>query len=100
MIPQAYGYPPETRAATRDLLRRRNHLMRKRAESIAHIQNTVSQYNLPPLEHRIRKRCDREDVLAHFPDVQVRNSSPSGSDHAKSLRDLDLIAMEPSYSGL
>jgi len=73
MIPQAYVYPPEMRA-TRDLLRRRNHLMRKRAELIAHIQNTVSQYNLPPLEHRIQKRCDREELLAHFPDVQVQNS--------------------------
>ena len=73
MIPQAYVYPPQMRA-TRDLLRRRNHLMRKRAELIAHIQNTISQYNLPPLEHRIQKRCDREGLLAHFPDPQVRNS--------------------------
>ncbi len=39
MIPQAYVYPPEMRA-TRDLMRRRSHLMRKRAELIAHIQNT------------------------------------------------------------
>jgi transposase len=60
--------------ATRDLLRRRNHLMRKRAELIAHIQNTISQYNLAPLEHPIQKRCDREGLLAHFPDPQVRNS--------------------------
>src|SRR5262245_44222185 len=60
--------------ATRDLLRRRNHLMRKRAELIAHIHNTISQYNLPALEHRIQKRCEREGLLAHFPEVQVRNS--------------------------
>jgi transposase len=45
-IAQAYVYPPQMRA-TRDLLRRRNHLMRKRSELIAHIQNTASQYNLP-----------------------------------------------------
>lgn len=43
-IPQAYVYPPEMRA-TRDLLRRRLHLVRKRADLIAHIQNTASQYN-------------------------------------------------------
>ena len=73
MIPQAYVYPPQMRA-TRDLLRRRNHLTRKRGELIAHIQNTVSQYNLPPLEHRIDKRCDRQGLLAHFPDPQVQNS--------------------------
>jgi transposase len=73
MIPQAYVYPPEMRA-TRDLMRRRNHLMRKRSELIAHIQNTISQYNLPPFEGRIRKRHERDGLLAHFPDVQVRNS--------------------------
>jgi transposase len=73
MIPQAYVYPPEMRA-TRDLMRRRNHLMRKRSELIAHIQNTASQYNLPPFEHRISKKHQRVGLLEHFPDVQVRNS--------------------------
>jgi transposase len=73
MLSQAYVYPPRMRA-TRDLLRRRCHLMRKRAELITHIQNTVSQYNLPPLESRIQKRCDRAGLLTHFPDPQVRNS--------------------------
>ncbi len=48
MLPQAYVYPPAMRA-TRDWLRRRIHLMRKRAERLAHIQNTNSQYNLAPL---------------------------------------------------
>ena len=41
MLPMAYVYPAEMRA-TRDLLRRRCHLMRKRAELLAHIQNTNS----------------------------------------------------------
>src|SRR5512141_779217 len=44
MIPMAYVYPPDMRS-TRDLLRRRLHLVRKRAELIAHIQNTNHQYN-------------------------------------------------------
>jgi transposase len=73
MLPQAYVYPPEMRA-TRDLMRRRNHLTRKRGELMAHIQNTASQYNLPPFAHRIDKRSQRADVLEHFPDLQVRNS--------------------------
>jgi transposase len=46
MIPIAYVYPRHMRS-TRDLLRRRMHLMRKRAQLLAHIQNTNSQYNLP-----------------------------------------------------
>jgi transposase len=72
-IAQAYVYPPQMRA-TRDLLRRRNHLMRKRSELIAHIQNTASQYNLPPFEHRITNKHQRVGLLEHFPDMQVRNS--------------------------
>src|SRR5215831_10017443 len=43
MLPQASVYPGEMRA-TRDLLRRRMPLMRPRAELLAHIQNTHSQY--------------------------------------------------------
>jgi hypothetical protein len=39
MIPMAYVYPAAMRS-TRDLLRRRTHLARKRAELLAHIQNT------------------------------------------------------------
>ncbi len=49
MIPMAYVYPSEMRS-TRDLLRRRTHFMRKRAELLAHIQNTNHQYNLPDIE--------------------------------------------------
>jgi transposase len=42
MLPQASVYPRERRA-TRDLLRRRMHLVRQRAELLAHVQNTNSQ---------------------------------------------------------
>ena len=73
MLAQAYVYPPQMRA-TRDLLRRRCHLVNRRAELITHIQNTISQYNLPPFEGKIGKRGAREGLLAHFPDPQVRNS--------------------------
>jgi transposase len=45
MLPQAYVYPAAMRS-TRDLLRRRMQLMRKRAELLSPIQNTNHQYNL------------------------------------------------------
>jgi transposase len=73
MLPQAYVYPKAMRA-TRDLLRRRNHLMRKRSELLAHIQNTASQYNLPPLGTRVDRKAERETIPAHFPDAVVRRS--------------------------
>src|SRR3954454_10790391 len=75
-IAQAYVYPAEMRA-TRDLMRRRNHLMRKRAELLSHLQNTNSQYNLPEFGSRISRRPDRQrmDILERFADPQVRKTA-------------------------
>jgi transposase len=41
MLPQAYVYPAQMRA-TRTLLRRHTHLMRKRAALLAYVQQTNS----------------------------------------------------------
>jgi transposase len=73
MLPQAYVYPAEMRA-TRDLLRRRMHLMRKRAELLAHIQNTNSQYNLPEIGKKIAYKANRDGVAERFPDPAVQKS--------------------------
>src|SRR5262244_3432249 len=73
MLPQAYVYPADMRA-TRDLLRRRIHLTRQRAELLAHIQNTNSQYNLPEIGKRLAYRANREAVADHFPDPSVRKA--------------------------
>ena len=71
MLPQAYVYPAKMRA-TRDLLRRRMYLTRYRADLTAHIQNTVSQYNLPPLGARVGRKKERAGIAKHFPDPVVR----------------------------
>jgi len=73
MLPQAYAYPAGMRA-TRDLLRRRLHLVRKRGELLAHIQMTAHQYNLPPLGKRIAYPANREGVAEHFEDRAVHKS--------------------------
>ena len=73
MLPMAYVYPPEMRA-TRDLLRRRMHLMRKRSELLAHIQNTNSQYNLPEIGKKIAYKANREEVAERFDEPSVRKS--------------------------
>jgi transposase len=71
-FPVAYVYPPEMRA-TRDLMRRRNHFVRKRAELISHIQNTTMQYNLDPLGTISRPHHRRDkDIVGHFPDPVVQ----------------------------
>jgi len=71
MIPMAYVYPAKMRA-TRDLLRRRNHLMRKRAELYAHIQNTRSQYNLSDPLGCIAKPQNRDGIVERFNDPSVQ----------------------------
>jgi transposase len=73
MLPQAYVYPAEMRA-TRDLLRRRMHLTRKRAELLAHIQNTNSQYNLPEISKKLAYKANRASVAERFPDPAVQKS--------------------------
>jgi transposase len=73
MLPQAYVYPADMRA-TRDLLRRRMYLTRKRAELLAHIQNTNSQYNLPEIGKKLAYKANRAGVAERFPDLAVQKS--------------------------
>jgi len=73
MMPQAYVYPAELRA-TRDLLRRRCPLARKRAELLAHMHNTKSQYNLPEIGKRLANKANREDVADHFSDPSIHKA--------------------------
>jgi transposase len=73
MLPQAYVYPAAMRA-TRDLLRRRLHLVRKRGQLLAHIQNTRAQYNLPAFAKRLAYPGNRDGVVEPFPDPSVRKS--------------------------
>jgi transposase len=73
MIPQAYVYPAEMRA-TRDLLRRRMYLTRKRAELLTHVQQTNCQYNLPAIGKKIAYKANRVGVAERFPDPAVQKS--------------------------
>ena len=72
-LPKAYVYPPAMRA-TRDLLRRRLHLVRRRGDLLAHIQNTHHQYNLAPPQAKIAYKANREGVAEAFPEPDVRKS--------------------------
>jgi hypothetical protein len=74
-LPQAYVYPAGMRE-TRDLLRRRQYLVQKRAEAIAHIQNTNSQYNHPPFGMKLGYAANREElnVADRFTDPSVHKT--------------------------
>jgi transposase len=97
MLPQAYVYPAAMRA-TRDLLRRRMHLMRKRAELLAHIQNTNSQYNLPEIGTKLAYKANRQGVAERFPEPAVQKSIEVDLaliDHYDSLlRDVELCILK------
>jgi len=73
LLPQAYVYPAVMRS-TRDLLRRRLHLVRKRGQLLAHIQNTRAQYQLPEFGRRLAYPANRAGISEHFLDPSVRTS--------------------------
>jgi transposase len=74
-LPVAYVYPKGLRE-TRDLLRRRMHLVHRRAEAITHVVNTNSQYNLPPFGKKLIYAKNREalKIAQRFADPSVRKN--------------------------
>ena len=84
LLPQAYVYPKAMRA-TRDLLRRRSFLVRRRAELLAHLVNTNSQYNLPPLNKKLVYPANRGEL-----NLAERFTEPS----ARKLVECDLALID------
>ena len=58
-FPLSYVYPKQRRA-TRDLMRRRSHYVRRRAEAMAHIRMVNNQYNLSDLEGSLDIKSNRQ----------------------------------------
>jgi transposase len=71
-FPLSYVYPREMRA-TRDLVRRRMFLVRRRSELLAHVQLVNQQYNHDPFEKMLQYASNR-DVLDRFEQPSVRLS--------------------------
>jgi transposase len=92
-LPKAYVYPPEMRA-TRDLLRRRLHLVRRRGNLLAHVQSTHHQYNLAVPEKKVAYAANRGGVAERFADPDVRKSLETDlalvADYDEKIRDLQL----------
>ena len=84
MLPLAYAYPRQKRA-TRDLLRRRMMLMHTRAEALAHVVNTTSQYNLPAATKKLSYKANRAGVAEKFPDESVQRMIESDIAHINHL---------------
>jgi transposase len=74
LFPMAYTYPRAKRQ-TRDLLRRRSSFVRQRAQLIAHIQNTNSQFNHPPFSKKLTYAGNRTaELTERFTDPSTKLS--------------------------
>jgi transposase len=75
-FPLGYVYPKGMRE-TRDLLRRRNYLVRQRAALFTHLQILNAQYNRPPFPKKLSFAANRAelDIAARFDDPSVRKSA-------------------------
>jgi transposase len=71
-FPMSYVYPRQMRA-TRDLVRRRMFLVRRRSELLAHVQLINQQCNCDPFE-KVLKYAGNRDILDRFTDDSVRLS--------------------------
>lgn len=72
-FPLAYVYPRAMRA-TRDLLRRRTHIVRHGGELKAHVVNTTSQYNLPPNKVNLKTAGARKQLRSTFDQPEVQRN--------------------------
>jgi transposase len=73
MLPQASVYPAQIRA-TRDLLRRRTHLLRQRAARLAQVHKTTSPYHLLAIGTKIAYQANRDGVAQRFAEPAVQQS--------------------------
>jgi transposase len=94
LFPLAYAYPRAKRQ-TRDLLRRRSFFVRQRSQLIAHIVNTNSQFNLPPLTKKLTYAANRSEAIAErFADPSTRLMVESDlaliADHDRQIAKLEL----------
>jgi len=71
-FPVAYAYPQAWRS-TRDLLRRRMHMVRRRGETLTHITHLHHQHNLP-LGKKLQYKKNRDGVAERFTDPAIRFS--------------------------
>lgn len=94
LFPLAYAYPQAMRA-TRDLLRRRCHLVQLRSQLLSHIQISNQQYNLPAFDFRLSRSSDRENdaIVSRFQHPSTQLSIRTDLDLIDTL-DLRIAAIE------
>lgn len=69
----AYAYPAQLRA-TRDLLRRRTHFVRIKAQTLTHLQIVNHQHNFDPFPQKINYKSNRSELSQRFENPSVKAS--------------------------
>ncbi len=64
-FPTSYVYPKELRG-TRDLLRRRGNIVRRRSATLVHLQIVNHQQNLPAFEKKVSRKSNRQGLTQRF----------------------------------
>ena len=70
-FPVSYVYPADLRD-TRDLLRRRATIVRRRSATITHVQMVNHQQNLPAFSKSISYKANRVNMAERFPEGSLR----------------------------
>lgn len=84
-FPMAYAYPREMRSG-RDLLRRRHHLVRKRAGALTHFQNTCTQHGyLKVVKADVHRKSTRRSIPEFTNDTILKQILISDLDYIESL---------------
>jgi transposase len=93
-FPLAYVYPKGMRE-TRDLLRRRTYLVRKRAELMTHLQILNSQYYLTPFPKKLAFAANRAemDIAQRFTAASVQKNAAADLALIDAL-DVQIAALE------
>jgi transposase len=73
-FPLAYNYPREIRS-TRDLLRRRNCFVRRRAKLMTHLRHLNAQWNLAALPQNLLTKKSRDVVRGQFSDECTKRNA-------------------------
>ena len=74
VLPSSYVYPA-ARRSTRDLLRRRMSLQRKRAQLLSHLRTVGHQYSLSSLHRNLHHRNHRRGLAERFHERAVKMST-------------------------
>jgi transposase len=85
LFPLAYPYPREMRAV-RDLLRRRQFFVRRRASAYIHLQVLCQQYGIIDLPPKlVKNKGERRRMLSFFEDANLKLMVESDLDFIESL---------------